>query len=265
MTGAADGAGRGRTAELVLRTPEGVAFTLRLASPVARLAALMIDMMAVAAAWSVGSVVIALLGVVSEDLARGVAVVSFFVLSQGYRIAAEWLWRGQTVGKRVMRLRVVDGRGLPLGFAQVVLRNLIRFLDALPVAYGVGGACALLNRRGQRLGDLVADTLVVWEPAEPRPDYAVMASGRYNSLRAQAPAVARLRQAVTPAVARVAWQALARRDGLEDGARVALFAELAAHFRGLTPLPEEAVAGLSDEQLVRNVVDVLFLSRAVEA
>ena len=52
--------------------------------------------------------------------------------------------------------------------------------------------------------------------------------------------------------------ALKRRDALEAGARVKLFAELAEHFKTVTRLPEEATEGVSDEQLVRNVVEVLY-------
>ncbi|HLP02471.1 MAG TPA: hypothetical protein VK163_10645, partial [Opitutaceae bacterium] len=59
-----------------------------------------------------------------------------------------------------------------------------------------------------------------------------------------------------------AWQALARRDALAPEARVALFAELAAQFRTHTAIPDELRDGLSDEQLVRNVIDVLYFTRA---
>jgi uncharacterized RDD family membrane protein YckC len=250
-----------RVQTLRVRTPEGVSFSFRLASPALRVVALAIDAAVVATAWSVLSVAIGLLGLVSRDLAGGLAMVGYFVLSQGYRMVAEWRWRGQTVGKRVMRLRVVDERGHRLTFSQVALRNLLRFVDALPGAYLVGGAAALLNRRSQRLGDLAAGTLVIWEPVEPAPDFSVLAGAKYNSLRAHPPLVARLRQAISPAEAQLAWQALARRDRLEAGARVALFAQLAAHFQRVSPLPAEVIEGLSDEQVVRNVVEVLFVSR----
>lgn len=248
--------------EIRLRTPEGVAFSFRLASPVLRLAALAIDTACIAAGWSVLSVLVGLLGIVSEDFARASAIVGYFLFSEGCRIAMEWRWRGQTVGKRLLQLRVVDERGLPLTFAQVTLRNLLRFVDALPVAYAVGGTVALLNTRAQRLGDLTAGTLVIWEPPEPVPDLAALRGERYNSLRAHAAVVARLRQAIPPAEARLAWQALARRDTLAPGARIALFGELAARFRSRTTIPAELVEGISDEQLVRNVIDVLYLSHA---
>ncbi len=244
-----------------VRTPEGVAFSFRLASPVLRMAATAIDWAAVSAAWSVVAVAIALLQVLSADLAGMVAAVSYFVLSQGYRMVTEWAWRGQTVGKRVLRLRVVDERGLRLTFAQVALRNLLRFVDGLPVAYLVGGCSALASRKAQRLGDLAAGTLVVWEPEEAVPEIAWASAEKYNSLREHPHAIARLRQAVTTREARAAVAALARRDELEPEARVRLFGELAEHFRGLTALPAEAVEGVSDEQLVRNVVDVLYVSR----
>ncbi|HUR57656.1 MAG TPA: RDD family protein [Opitutaceae bacterium] len=246
---------------LRVRTPEGVAFSFRLASPVLRLAALVIDWAAVAAAWSVLATLLALFQLVGRDVMGLVGTVAYFVLSEGYRIYTEWRWRGQTIGKRVLHLRVVDERGLRLTFAQVVLRNLLRFIDALPLAYLVGGVAALVTQRGQRLGDLAAGTLVIWEPEEAVPDPAIWQGEKYNSLRTHGAVVARLRQAVTPNEAQAAWQALARRDDLEAGARVRLFGELAAHFRALTPMPVEAVEGISDEQFVRNLVDVLYLSR----
>jgi len=246
---------------LRVRTPEGVSFVFRIASPVIRLAALVVDWAVVLAAWSVLAVFVRLFGILGEDIMGLVGILVYFALSQGYRIAAEWKWRGQTLGKRLLRLRVVDEQGRRLTFEQVVMRNLLRFVDALPAAYMVGGAVALLNRRGQRLGDLTAGTLVVWEPAEPMPDFELLRGEKYNSLRGHLPVVARLRQSVAPEAARTAWQALVRRDELEAGARVRLFAELAAYFRAITRVPDELVEGVSDEQFVRNVVDVLYVSR----
>jgi uncharacterized RDD family membrane protein YckC len=245
-----------------VRTPEGVAFSFRLASPALRAVALAIDAAAISAAWSILSIAINLLGWLSYDLATAVAIIAFFILSQGYRIYTEWAWRGQTLGKRVMRLRVVDERGLRLAFSQIALRNLLRFVDALPAAYLVGGLAALASARGQRLGDLAAGTLVVWEPPEPTPDFAHLRSEKFNSLREHPQLVARLRQTISAEEARVAWQALTRRDRLDPQARIRLFAQLAGHLRRQAGMPEELSAGLTDEQFVRNAVDVLFLNRA---
>ncbi len=251
-----------RTHVLRVRTPEGVSFTYRVASPVLRASAFLIDLAVVSATWSVIALVLSLLNLVNEDIAGMVITIGYFLFTQGYSIASEWLWRGQTLGKRVLRLRVVDARGLRLTFGQVALRNLLRFIDGLPLFYLVGGIAALASRRGQRLGDLAADTLVVWEPVEAVPDFATLQGGKYNSLRAHGTAIARLRQNVRPAEARAAWTALVRRETLEPQARVQVFAELAEHFKAIAAAPPEACDGVADEQFVRNVVDVLYVNRA---
>jgi uncharacterized RDD family membrane protein YckC len=221
----------------------------------------MVDWALVSSVWSVLAVGVAFLKIINTDLAQMVAIVSYFLLSQGYRMASEWLWRGQTLGKRLLRLRVVDERGLRLTFAQIALRNLLRFVDQLPGAYLVGGVAMLTTRRGQRLGDLAAGTLVVWEATEIAPDPALLQSEKYNSLREYPSVVTRLRQAVTAGEAQTAWRALGRRPELTADARVRVFEELANHFRAITPIPGEALDGISDEQLVRNVVDVLYVTR----
>ncbi|WP_043587001.1 RDD family protein [Geminisphaera colitermitum] len=246
-----------------VRTPEGAVFSYRLASPLLRLVALLVDWMTVMAVWSMAATAIKVLHIVSADLAMAVNVIGYFVLSLGYDMACEWRWRGQTLGKRLLRLRVVDAGGLRLTFPQIVLRNLLRVVDGLPIGYGVGAAAAWFSPRGQRLGDLAAGTLVVYEAAETAPDLQMLAAlgGKFNSLREHPQVVARLRQVVTPPEARAAWRALAGRDQLEPAARLALFATLAAHFKSLTPIPPEAVDGMADEQFVRNVVDVLFITR----
>jgi uncharacterized RDD family membrane protein YckC len=243
---------------LSVRTPEGVAFSFRIASPAIRLAAMIIDLGVISVTWSIVSKFFTILAPVSEDVAGMATIIAYFILSVGYRILTEWKWRGQSLGKRLLRLRVVDVQGKRLAFEQVAMRNLLRFVDAMPFAYLIGGAVAFLNSRGQRLGDLAAGTLVIWEPAQRVPDFEILRGGKYNSLRAQLPVVARLRQSISPDVARVAWQALARRDELEAGARLELFAELASFIRSATRMPDELGEGVADEQFVRNVVDVLY-------
>ena len=67
-----------------------------------------------------------------------------------------------------------------------------------------------------------------------------------------------MRQRVSPEQADVALQALLRREGLDPVARIELFRDVASCFRSLVEFPQEATDGISDEQYVRNVVDVLF-------
>jgi uncharacterized RDD family membrane protein YckC len=247
---------------LRVTTPEGVEFSFRIASPVLRLGALLIDWALVSSAWSVLALLLKLLAVISADAGRGLMIVAYFLLSRGYDILMDYSWRGQTVGKRVLRLRVVDARGMRLTLAQCVMRNLLRFIDALPFAYAVGGIASLISARGQRLGDLAAGTIVVHEALEPAPDAAVMGEQRYNSLRGQAALVARLRRESTPDEARAAWQALARREQIEPAARLTLYAEIAEHFRRRGQIPDALLDGLTDEQQIRNVVDVLYRDRS---
>ncbi len=85
-----------------------------------------------------------------------------FFLVWGYFLVFEWLWQGQTPGKRLMGLRVIQWRGTAIGFVQSALRNLLRIVDCLPIGYALGFAVASSNRESRRLGDLAASTLVVY-------------------------------------------------------------------------------------------------------
>ncbi len=245
--------------QLTIRTPEGVTFTLPLAGPVARCLAWIIDAAGVMACYKFIQVLIGLVSFISVDLSTAVSIFVFFLLRTGYTIGLEWYWRGQTVGKRVMGLRVMDVNGLRLQPSQIIIRNLLRAVDSLPLFYLLGGVTSLINRYGQRLGDLAGNTIVVTSKKELAPDLdLIMDKNAYNSLHAYPHLTARLRQQVVPEEAAIALQALMRRNQLAPEARVVLFDEIAALFRNKVGFPQEAVEGVSDEQYVRNVVDVLF-------
>jgi uncharacterized RDD family membrane protein YckC len=68
---------------------------------------------------------------------------------------------GASLGKRLAGLRVTDLEGRRIGWQAAIVRNLARLLDVLPFAYLLGGILTLVTRRHQRLGDLLAGTLVV--------------------------------------------------------------------------------------------------------
>ncbi len=252
-----------RSHVLSLRTPEGITFSLPLASPVSRFLAWLIDCACILAASAVFSKVFSVVGVADRGLAEASMVIGYFAISVGYGIACEWRWRGQTVGKRVIRLRVMDSEALNLQFSQVVVRNLLRFVDALPAFYLVGGAVCLLSRHSQRLGDLAANTIVIRQPKLVEPEAerwrTAKLSAKYNSLLEHRHLAARLRQRVPPRLAAIGFEALTRRDRLDSRARADLFAELAAHFKAAVEFPAEIEEQLSDEQYVRNVVEVLYL------
>lgn len=255
----------GRSSVLTIRTPEGIVFSMQLAGPTTRFLAWAIDLAVVAVLYIILVNILSLIVTFSPlrlewmlDFANAVMYVLMFVINIGYGIVLEWFWRGQTLGKYVMRLRVIDEQGLRLQFPQIVIRNLLRLVDSLPMFYLVGGIACVLNKKCQRLGDFAANTIVTYTPKLAEPDLDVVLGGKYNSLRDYPHIEARLRQRVSPEEARIALQAVMRRDGLEPKARVELFAELANHFRAIAPFPEEAALGIADEQYVRNVVDCLF-------
>lgn len=249
--------------ELRIRTPEGVEFAFALASPITRFLAWSVDAAVISVLSSATGTCLAVLGTLNFDFARAVTIICYFAISIGYGIVAEWYWRGQTVGKRLLRLRVMDEQGLRLRFNQIVIRNLLRAVDMLPGLYLFGGTASLLSARAQRLGDLAANTVVIRSPKITEPDLEQLVSGKFNSLRQFPHLEARLRQRLSPVESAVLLEALIRRDDFEAAARVTLFAELAGHCRALVHFPPEATESLADEQYVRNVVDILFRKHSV--
>jgi uncharacterized RDD family membrane protein YckC len=164
--------------EVALETPEHIVLYYRLAGPVRRLLAYLLDLVICYGA-------LALLGAAIALAYWGAALVQAETFMQNFiasamgvvllaLFAAQWLyfavlegWRGRTPGKTALDLRVVTTEGRPIGFRASALRNVLRAADAMPLEYTVGllsmaGLTSMtMTRRFQRLGDLVAGTLVV--------------------------------------------------------------------------------------------------------
>jgi uncharacterized RDD family membrane protein YckC len=143
-------------------TPEGIELTLRLAGPVPRAIAWVIDLALRLA------VVLAVL-LASAPLGRagmGLALLTAFFVEWLLPACFEALWHGQTPGKRAMRLRVLNEDGTPVQWPGALTRNLLRAADFLPFLYGVGLLSMLANRDFKRLGDLAAATVVVYDPEQ---------------------------------------------------------------------------------------------------
>ena len=252
-----------RRLTLEIRTPEGVTFHQTLAGPMARFLAWLIDFFVTLVVVYALNILVAVMQWLSPEVAQAFAILLMFALNIGYGMALEWFWRGQTIGKRVMHLRVMDAEGMRLQFSQVALRNLLRGVDLLPLAYAVGGFSALVSPLGQRLGDLAAGTIVVRIPHTQQPDIDQLIAGRFNSMSGFPHIIARLRHQTSPSEATLALQALLRREELHETERIQLFAEIADHFRTKAAFPQEATEGLTDEQYLRNLVDVLFRTRSL--
>jgi uncharacterized RDD family membrane protein YckC len=148
--------------DLVVATPERVSFDYQVAGLGTRAVAQLVDLLIVAGILAaVYFVAIAAELASADTLATLIVVIGSFVVIFGYFWVSESLWSGQTIGKKVFRLRAVGDRGEPLTFMQAGIRNIVRIVDFLPYAYGVGLVVLFAHGRGKRLGDLAAGTIVV--------------------------------------------------------------------------------------------------------
>jgi len=248
---------------LQIQTPEGVVFNLTIAGLFTRFLAWIVDGAAIMAATSLITICTAFMTVISHDFANALSVILYAVISVGYGIYTEWRWRGQSWGKRLLRLRVIDASGLKLQLSQIIIRNLLRPVDLLPACYLLGGLFSFWNRRGQRLGDLAANTVVVSIPVSFTINTQSIKEGKYNSFRDYPHLESRLRQRTKPIEAALALDAILRRDEITPEARVELFKDIATHFRGLVPFEEHVDEMIADEQFVRNVVASIYRQNSI--
>ena len=150
-----------------IETPEHVVLSFHLAGPIRRGLAWLIDALVRAVILFVAGLILSLSAAAGVDSGWGVKgglmLLLLFLLEWGYFVASEMLMSGRSLGKKVLGLRVVSMHGLPVGLGDSLLRNLLRGADFLPVGYVLGVLCMLVDSRFRRLGDLVADTLVIFE------------------------------------------------------------------------------------------------------
>jgi uncharacterized RDD family membrane protein YckC len=105
-----------------------------------------------------------------------IMILVIFVIFAAYFIIFEWLWNGQTPGKRLLKLRVIREDGRPLTLWEAIARNLLRIFDAVPgfvvPVYSVGLIVIFLSSRDQRVGDIFAGTVVIRERLDEAPTFA---------------------------------------------------------------------------------------------
>jgi uncharacterized RDD family membrane protein YckC len=228
--------------ELVVPTPERVAFQYSLAGLGSRFMAQLIDLFVIVLMLlTLGLAATALNTITHRSrLAILIFLILGFIVLFGYFLVSEATLNGQTLGKRALRLRVVGDRGEPLTFTQAAIRNLVRIVDFLPFGYGIGLIAIFANGRGKRLGDLAAGSLVVRDrqsvslydlgaaapsrPAGPEPQASSIwdapAAGR------EVPAVSRsqaeVNQRLEPALRQLVVAYASRRNQLPVARRQAL-------------------------------------------
>jgi uncharacterized RDD family membrane protein YckC len=185
----------------------------------------------------------------------------WFTLSWSYFLLFEWLWKGQTPGKRLLGIRVVHLNGTAVTFFQSAVRNLLRLADALPIPIpspifpgGLGFLIAAGNRESRRLGDLAAGTLVVHVEQRAQPIRALYAADTEADRARQALLRQRLGQ-----LSREQKQTLLdlclRRDQLRLNERARLFRAAAEFFQARLDLAPAAYE--SDEKFVLQAMSVL--------
>jgi uncharacterized RDD family membrane protein YckC len=102
-----------------------------------------------------------------------VVILVLFLILAGYFAFFEWAWSGQTPGKRWLKLRVLREDGRPITFWEAAVRNLLRTLDMMPAPfYSIGLISVFSTTRDQRVGDMVAGTVVVREREAEAPEFS---------------------------------------------------------------------------------------------
>ncbi|MGD0426173.1 MAG: RDD family protein [Candidatus Acidiferrales bacterium] len=251
-------------AELTIATPEGVLFRLPLAGPAPRLYAMLLDIAIVLAGINGLGYLVYWIFAKAPGFAVMTITLAEFAVGFAYGALLEGFWNGQTIGKRLFRLRVIDQSGLPLRLEQAWIRNLMRTVDALPLAYLVGGISALSSPIMQRFGDRVAGTLVVRESPLAAPAQEASSRHKYNSFTDYPVIAMRLRRAGTPELAGLIQDALRRRNELAPYARREIYRELVTYLQNeVAAFPDELVEILSDEQYLTNAAGLLFASQRV--
>jgi uncharacterized RDD family membrane protein YckC len=171
---------------LIIETPERVQLAFALASIGNRFLAALIDhsiqLLILLFISAVASVILEGYGVDSwramseaaPELAKwayAILIIASFIVFSSYFVFFEWIWNGQTPGKRWLKLRVIREDGRPITLWEALARNLIRLFDMFPGLYSIGLITVFLSNRDQRLGDLFAGTVVIRERTDEAPTF----------------------------------------------------------------------------------------------
>jgi uncharacterized RDD family membrane protein YckC len=142
-----------------VETPDGIELSLVAAGPVMRGVAWLIDFL-IRAGFIFG---LAFLLAWLQSIGFALMIIAWFLINWWYPVLFEVLAHGATPGKKAVGLKVLNQDGTPVGWGPSIIRNLLRQIDFLPAMYSTGLISMLCNRRFQRLGDLAAGTIVVYQ------------------------------------------------------------------------------------------------------
>ena len=146
-----------------VETPEGVNLSMRLASLPIRMLAFAIDIIFRAIIFFIMALI---LSITMGDAAMGLTMLTIFLLWWFYPVLFEVYYQGMTPGKKIMKIRVLHGNGTPVGWRSSMVRNFLRLADFIISIWGLEFLAMLVDPRNRRLGDLAADTIVVYSGSE---------------------------------------------------------------------------------------------------
>jgi uncharacterized RDD family membrane protein YckC len=259
-------------------TTENVPFTYRVAGAGSRFLAWCADQIVLLMVLIAGAFISSVIELQSEGAGYERAFFFIWLLfaSLVYYLLWEWLWHGQTPGKWLLGIRVINLRGTNLTLMEALVRNILRFVDWLPLligvpiqvfawlwgGYGLGFAVMCTNRLGRRFGDLAAGTLVVHVEAKAVP---------LRLLQGEAVAANREREtawrqrlgSLTKEQKQTILDVCLRRDQLRVKDRARLFAAIAQYLQERLQLPRGEHQ--SDEKFVQQAAAVLAASSAAPA
>lgn len=155
-------------------TPEAVVLDVETAGFASRILAGVIDSGAIVTSlFVVGGIMTAVLGG-DESTAQTIFAFTFFALIFGYPILFETFMRGRTPGKAALGLRAVTIDGAPIRLREATLRAMGGIVDRLLPPGGITGAIFVtITPRNQRVGDLIAGTIVIRDPVKFVPSSAL--------------------------------------------------------------------------------------------
>jgi len=259
------------TDQLNIDTPELVSISLPVAGIGSRFIAVLVDHLL----WGVAFFVLFLLAAIilpnvhvlagiSPLWGVGIVILLIFLFMWGYFALFEAFWNGRTPGKHVAKIRVIHRSGRAISFMEALARNLLRVVDYLPGFYAIGVISIFCSRQHQRLGDMVAGTLVVREQDMDTPHWGESSTMNATAFAPQSPFAAPHLSVTlsTTALSKLSGSDLevlegffARRLDMELDTRAALAERIALALKAKSGL--EFPAGVSIETFLEAVAHQL--------
>jgi uncharacterized RDD family membrane protein YckC len=178
---------------LSIESDTGIEVSLPVAGPGARAYAFLIDWhvrLILGVAWFVIAAVLyngrlsLTPSLMHDPLWFGAVVIPALAIYFLYHPVLEVAMHGRTPGKRSVGIRIVTRAGGPPGAGALLVRNVFRLIDSLPVAYGIGLTLMVLTKESLRCGDMAAGTLLVYERPAADPELLQSAAQRVGVLDA---------------------------------------------------------------------------------